>query len=1535
VQQHPSNSSNSSNHALAERDACGVGFIFRPQGESSKEAGGEAKGKHRRAIDDALTALARLEHRGAGATDGATGDGAGLMFAIPWALFESEGWRLDVVRDSGRQLAVAVVFLPAARQNECRQKTQSYFESEEFEVIGWRRVPIEIEHLGALALSSCPDIEQVILAYPDHWSDRLANSRLTSARKRLINHLWEQEELKEFYVASASTKTIVYKAMVRSESLPAFYPDLQNQHCQSRWAIFHRRFSTNTNPRWRLAQPFRMLGHNGEINTLLGNRHWIKAREYAIESQSAGVIGQRVQPLVHSDSSDSANLDNVLEFLTNSGNTVEEALMKLIPEAYRNQPELVDKQEIADFYEYHAAFQEPWDGPALVVYSDGNTVGAVLDRNGLRPARYQVLADGTVILGSETGIVDVDQSLVVEKGRLGPGQMINVDLTTGAVSKNWQIKQEVAGRVNYRKLLQNTRRSLIHRPFEEASLLVPSMVTRLQIAAGYGTEDIDYVLKPMATSGSEPVFSMGDDTALACFSSQPRVLYDFFKQRFAQVTNPPIDHLRERLVMNGEVYLRSSDRYSVRLNSPFLNEPELESLAGFGPPFDTARLSLLFDIDSSRLSDVIWRLLEEAACAVKSGKRVLILSDRDVDHEHASIPVLLAAGAVHQHLVLSGLRPDCSIIVETGQCWSVHHFACLLSYGVQAICPYLALESLRLSAERGAGLGTADGAKLTAVQAQANFKKAVEEGLLKAMSKMGISTMSSYIGAQIMECIGLGPQVVAMSFTGTGSPIGGLEIDDIEADVLSLHATAFGGSTELRNYGILKHRKDGELHGNNPAVVEALHGALGFNAKGLQSQSAAHQQFIAYGELVRQRPPHAVRDLLHFRSRQSPIAVEAVEEAQKIVQRFCTGGMSLGALSKEAHEVLAIAMNRMGAKSNSGEGGEDPLRYYPIASITSDGRSSDFPDLKGLRDGDHAGSAIRQVASARFGVTAEYLVTAQQLEIKVAQGAKPGEGGQLPGAKVSPYIARLRRAKPGTTLISPPPHHDIYSIEDLAQLIFDLRQVNPTAKISVKLVSEAGIGTVAAGVAKAGADIIQVSGHDGGTGAAPISSIKHAGCPWELGLAEVHRSLIANGLRHKVILRVDGGLRSGWDIVTAAMLGADEFGFGSIALIAQGCIMARVCHTNNCPVGITTQKEELRKKFRATPDHLVKFFMHIAEEVRHQLAELGCGSLQEVIGRVDLLKQRDTSHVLSRSAVFDLSGLLSPLPAPPRYALRSEPLSAVFAADKLLLDLSFNAAVATHGTYRASTTIGNQDRSAGARVAGMIARRWGDHGFNGKIDLSFAGSAGQSFGAFSVDGMQLNLTGDANDYVGKGMSGGAITLRPPVTAKFSAGDNVIIGNTCLYGATGGALFASGKAGERFAVRNCGANAVIEGAGDHCCEYMTGGTVVVLGETGRNFGAGMTAGRAFVFDKHNSFPSRFNSDCGKVMERVSAEDLPYLKSIIEQHAQLTASVRAHRILKDWQSQVGYFWQVVVPVETPAAEDPQSTVSQDKGANHSQD
>jgi len=1510
VQQDPSNNS------ILERDACGVGFIYSPRA-----------GHH--VIRDALTALSRLEHRGASATDGVTGDGAGIMCAIPWKLLQSEGWQLQLLEQNQRKLAVVVVFLPEAKQIECRQKTESFFQSEEFEIIGWRRVPIDHEVLGALARANCPDIEQVLLSYPAQWSDRLANSRLTSARKRLINHLWEREELKEFYIASASTKTIVYKAMVCSQSLPEFYLDLKDERCESHWAIFHRRFSTNTMPRWRLAQPFRMLAHNGEINTLLGNRHWIRAREFAIEPQAVGASNYRVQPLVHPDSSDSANLDNVLEFLSNSGNTAEEALMKLIPEAFRNQPALVDNQEIADFYEYHAAFQEPWDGPALVVYSDGTTVGAVLDRNGLRPARYQVLADGTVILGSETGIVDVDQSQILEKGRLGPGQMICVDLESGKLVKNWQIKKAVAERANYRKLLQNTRRSLIGRPFEEGSILVPSMLARLQIAAGYGSEDIEHVIRPMAVSGSEPVFSMGDDAALACFSHQPRVLYDYFKQRFAQVTNPPIDHLRERLVMSSEVYLRSSERYSVKLDSAFLNEPELESLAGFGPPFETARLSLLFDINTSRLGDALWRLLEEAATAVKNGRRVLILSDRDVDPEHAAIPALLAAGAIHHHLVRSGLRPDCSLVVETSQCWSVHHFACLLSYGVQAVCPYLALDTVRLLAEPGAASGTIDGANISAVQAQANYKNAVQEGLLKVISKMGISMISSYIGAQIMECIGLGPQVVGLSFNGTSSPIGGLEMDGIEADVLSLHATAFAADPQLRNYGILKYRKDGEFHGNNPLLVEALHGALGFNKKGLQSQGAAHQQFLTYSSLVRDRPPSAVRDLLHFRSRKSRIPVESVEPAEGIAQRFCTGGMSLGALSKEAHEVLAIAMNRMGAKSNSGEGGEDPLRYYPIANISAAGSSSDFPDIAGLRAGDHAGSAIRQVASARFGVTAEYLVTSKQLEIKIAQGAKPGEGGQLPGGKVSPYIARLRKAKPGTTLISPPPHHDIYSIEDLAQLIFDLRQVNPSAKISVKLVSESGIGTVAAGVAKAGADIIQISGHDGGTGASAVSSIKHAGCPWELGLAEAHRSLIANGLRHRVTLRVDGGLRTGWDIITAAMLGADEYGFGSIALVAQGCIMARVCHTNNCPVGITTQKPELRKKFRATPDHLVRFFMYIAEEVRHQLAELGCASLQEVIGRVDLLKQRETSHLFSRSDSFDLTALLAPLPAPPRYSLRKEPLPAPAATDKVLLDLQFNAAVASHGTYEWAAAISNCDRAAGSRIAGLVARRWGDSGFHGELRLNFSGSAGQSLGAFTVRGMQINLVGDANDYVGKGMSGGQITVRPPEAVQFSAGDNVIVGNTCLYGATGGALFAAGRAGERFAVRNCGAQAVIEGAGDHCCEYMTGGTVAVLGDTGRNFGAGMTGGVAFVLDRHNAFPAKFNSDCDKVLERVSGDNEAKLKALIEQHVELTGSSRGQEILRNWPGNLGYFWQVVIAAERLPAQDSGSTISTDAG------
>jgi len=1474
-----------------------------------------------------------MEHRGACGADGVTGDGAGIMTAIPWKLFEAEGFRSQ---NSANSTAVGMIFLPKNYETYCRQETERILIECGFTVQGWRELSLNRSILGPLAQQTCPAMAQVFIDPPAHWSAEVLDQKLLFARKRVINFFWSQpEKYGAYYVCSLSNKTIVYKGMVRSQELAAFYSDLSNTLYESQFAVYHRRFSTNTLPKWRLAQPFRLLGHNGEINTLLGNRSWMKCREMVLDHP--GVDIQDGHQIISSRTSDSGSLDNALELLVRLGRSPESALMQLIPDAHQTHGQYMKHPSIAGFYDYFSAVQEPWDGPALIVYSDGITVGAKLDRNGMRPARFTRLKDGSVFLSSETGVVDFAPEMVAQKGRLGPGQILSVNIETGELCSDLQVKVQVSEELPYADWVAAERQVLEAQPYSTQKKMAEGDLIGLQTAYGYGREDINQILVAMASTAHEAIYSMGDDTPLAVLSSKPRLLYDYFKQRFAQVTNPPIDHLRENLVMSLDTYLgRQIGWYepvqkgarSIHLKSPILNENDLLGIAGLGEvkdedgepcSFAHETLSLLFNQTEFSLDQALENLTSRAVASVKEGASILILSDRGVNAQRAAIPVLLAVGAVHHKLISEGLRLECSIVAETAQCWTTHHMACLFGFGAQAVCPYMAYEIVRHSC---ADVELKTLVEIAPETAQANFKAAIEEGLLKVLSKMGISSLSSYIGAQIFECIGLGNKVMERCFAGTPSRIGGLEIEDIERDVLECHRKAFPfPHKQLINYGMMTSRQDGEYHGNNPNVVKALHTALGISQK-VVDIGERQKRFTEYSALVKERPPLALRDMLRFSSDRAAIPLEEVESAADIVKRFCTGGMSLGALSKEAHEVLAIAMNRLGAKSNSGEGGEDPLRYYPIEDVQQDGTSPHFPGLKGLKPGDSASSAVRQVASARFGVTPEYLVTAKQLEIKIAQGAKPGEGGQLPGHKVSPYIAKLRRAKAGTTLISPPPHHDIYSIEDLAQLIFDLRQVSEQAKISVKLVAEVGIGAVAVGVAKAHADIIQVSGNDGGTGASALSSIKHAGVPWELGLVEVHKSLQENGLRSRMALRVDGGLRSGWEVVMAAMLGADEYGFGSIALIAEGCIMARICHTNNCPVGITSQKEKLRAKFTGVPEQIVEFFLYIAEEVRMTLAELGYQSLEQVLGRSDLLQEKTDIKPFKVEKVnldyllklVDTKQLPLPLSECQTFADNltawnepGDPLS-----QQIMSDSEIKAAISEHGQVNRQYKITNTDRSIGARIGGTLARLYGDDGFKGKINLSFDGSAGQSFGAFIVRNVNLILTGEANDYVGKGMSGGEIVIKFPDQCDIhtNSWQNVIAGNTCLYGATGGTIYCAGQTGERFAVRNSGATAVIEGCGEHCCEYMTGGTVVVLGPSGRNFGAGMTGGLAYVLDSDGDFIA--NQYCGekdKIIQKVSGKSEQHLKELIEAHYTATGSKRAEQILNDWYKHLDEFLQIV--------------------------
>ncbi|MBD1824957.1 glutamate synthase large subunit [Cyanobacteria bacterium FACHB-DQ100] len=1508
---------------VEERDACGVGFIADQKGRDSHDL-----------MAKALNALACLEHRGGCSADQDSGDGAGLMAAIPWGILNqwAREHRLNL---QPNQVGVGMVFLPqdGAIAVVVKGIAEKIIAEEGLTLLGWRVVPVKPEILGIQARENQPQIEQ-LLVKSDTLSGEELERKLYLTRKQIHRILAEKAQpgFDELYVCSFSTRTIVYKGMVRSAVLGEFYQDLQNPSYKSAFALYHRRFSTNTMPKWPLAQPMRLLGHNGEINTLLGNVNWMRAREADLAHEFWGDRVGALKPTVNSNNSDSANLDNVMELLVRSGRSPVEALMMMVPEAYKNQPELNEHPEIVDFYEYHSGIQEAWDGPALLAFCDGKIVGATLDRNGLRPARYTITRDGYLVVASEAGVVEIPESEVIEKGRLGPGQVIAFDLESHEVLKNWDIKQRVANLRPYGEWLKN-RKTLQSQEFLEAAQMEPQALLTHQTAFGYTLEDVEMVIQDMAAQGKEPTFCMGDDIPLAVLSERPHLLYDYFKQRFAQVTNPPIDPLREKLVMSLTMQLgergnlletKPEGANLFVLESPVLSEPELNQVRRSG--LETANLSTLFEIAAGPegLKAAVKQLCDQAAEAVRSGKKILVLSDRlgqsgnitRLSADQSYIPPMLAVGAVHHHLIRQGLRMKASLIVDTAQAWSTHHFACLIGYGASAVCPYLALETVRQwwSDSKTQGLmerGKIKAASLT--QVQANYRKAIEDGLLKILSKMGISLLSSYQAAQIFEAIGIGGDLLNLGFFGTASRLGGLTIAELAQEILSFHSRAFPELTtkKLENFGFVQYRPGGEYHMNSPELAKHLHQAVRTNS---------FDHYDLYQQHLANRPITALRDLLDFKSDRESISINEVEPATEIVKRFCTGGMSLGALSREAHEVLAIAMNRLGGRSNSGEGGEDPVRYKVLNEV-EDGTSPLLPHLKGLKAGDTANSAIKQVASGRFGVTPEYLMSAKQIEIKMAQGAKPGEGGQLPGPKVSPYIALLRRSKPGVTLISPPPHHDIYSIEDLAQLIFDLHQINPVAQVSVKLVAEVGIGTIAAGVAKANADIIQISGHDGGTGASPLSSIKHAGSPWELGLTEVHRVLMQNQLRDRVILRVDGGIKAGWDIVMAALMGGEEFGFGSIAMIAEGCIMARICHTNNCPVGVASQKEELRKRFPGTPEHVVNFFLFVAEEVRSLLARLGYKSLNEIIGRADLLKMREGVS-LTKTQMLNLDCLTQlPDTRSDRTWLNHETVHSNGAVldDQILSAADIQAAIQNQGDVTKAVDVINTDRTVGTRIAGAIAKQYGNSGFSGQITLNFTGSVGQSFGAFNLPCMTLNLVGEANDYVGKGMHGGTIAIKPSPEATYAPSQNVIIGNTCLYGATGGRLFANGQAGERFAVRNSMAEAVVEGVGDHCCEYMTGGVVVVLGRAGRNVGAGMTGGLAYFLDEDGSFQAKVNPEIVKTQRIAAPAGERQLKELLEAHVEHTGSPKAKAILENWSEFLPKFWQVVPPSEkdTPEA------------------
>ncbi|XP_074320575.1 ferredoxin-dependent glutamate synthase, chloroplastic [Silene latifolia] len=1506
---------------LAERGACGVGFI----------ANLDNKGSHQ-IVKDALTALGCMEHRGGCGSDNDSGDGSGVMTAIPWDLFDIWGKEQGIDTFDRSHTGVGMVFLPKddALAEEAKKVVLDIFAQEGIEVLGWRSVPTTVSVVGRNAKETMPNIQQLFVRVVREENIDDIERELYICRKLIERAASSETWANELYFCSLSNQTIIYKGMLRSEVLGMFYDDLRNELYTSPFAIYHRRYSTNTSPRWPLAQPMRFLGHNGEINTIQGNLNWMRSRETSLKSPVWRGRESEIRPFGNPRASDSANLDSAAELLIRSGRAAEEALMILVPEAYKNHPTLSIKYpEVLDFYDYYKGQMETWDGPALLLFSDGKTVGACLDRNGLRPARYWRTVDNVVYVASEVGVLPMDESKVIMKGRLGPGMMISVDLTSGQVFENTEVKKRVASAYPYGKWVKENLRSLKPVNFLSGALLENDTILRHQQAFGYSSEDVQMVIESMASQGKEPTFCMGDDIPLAVMSQKPHMLYDYFKQRFAQVTNPAIDPLREGLVMSLEVNIGRrgnilevgpENASQVILSSPVLNEGELEALLS-DPLLKAQVLPTFFDIrkglDGS-LEKTLNRLCEAADEAVRNGSQLLVLSDRSDEPEPTkpAIPILLAVGAVHQHLIQNGLRMSASIVAETAQCFSTHQFACLVGYGASAVCPYLALETCRqwrLSNKTVNLMRTGKMPTVTIEQAQKNFCKAVKSGLLKILSKMGISLLSSYCGAQIFEIYGLGKDVVDLAFCGSVSSIGGLTLDELARETLSFWVKAFSEDTakRLENFGFIQFRPGGEYHSNNPEMSKLLHKAVRNKS---ESAYAVYQQHLA------NRPVNVIRDLIEFKSDRAPIPVGKVEPATSIVQRFCTGGMSLGAISRETHEAIAIAMNRLGGKSNSGEGGEDPIRWKPLTDVV-DGYSPTLPHLKGLQNGDTATSAIKQVASGRFGVTPTFLVNADQLEIKVAQGAKPGEGGQLPGKKVSAYIARLRNSKPGVPLISPPPHHDIYSIEDLAQLIYDLHQINPKAKVSVKLVAEAGIGTIASGVAKGNADIIQISGHDGGTGASPISSIKHAGGPWELGLTETHQTLIVNGLRERVILRVDGGFKSGVDVMMAAAMGADEYGFGSLAMIATGCVMARICHTNNCPVGVASQREELRARFPGVPGDLVNYFLYVAEEVRGILAQLGYAKLDDIIGRTDLLKPRDIS--LMKTQHLDLTYILSNvgLPTMSSTAIRTQEVhtNGPVLDDRILSDPEITDAIENEKIVSKTFEIYNVDRAVCGRIAGVVAKKYGDTGFAGQLNITFTGSAGQSFACFLTPGMYIRLVGEANDYVGKGMAGGELVVTPVENSGFCPEDATIVGNTCLYGATGGQVFVRGKAGERFAVRNSLAQAVVEGTGDHCCEYMTGGCVVVLGKVGRNVAAGMTGGLAYLLDEDDTLIPKVNKEIVKIQRVTAPVGQMLLKSLIEAHVEKTGSSKGAAILKDWDKYLQLFWQLVPPSEedTPEA------------------
>ena len=1466
--------------ASHEHDACGVGMLVNIQGGKSHEL-----------VESALKVLENMRHRGAEGADNKTGDGAGIMLQIPHEFILLQG---IPVPEKGKY-GTGLLFLPKDGKDQAviLSVIIEEIEKEGLTLMHLRNVPTCPEILGEAALANEPDIKQIFIT--GFTESETADRKLYIIRKRIENRIRKSDipTREDFYIVSLSTKNIVYKGMLSSLQLRNYFPDLTNSYFTSGLALVHSRFSTNTFPTWGLAQPFRLLAHNGEINTIRGNRGWMEARESVLSSPALGDI-REIRPIVQPGMSDSASLDNVLEFLLMSGLSLPHAMAMLVPESFNEKNPI--SEDLKAFYEYHSILMEPWDGPAALLFSDGRYAGGMLDRNGLRPARYLITQGGMMVVASEVGVMDFEPGDIKEKGRLQPGKILLIDTEKGEIYYDGELKKQLAEAKPYRTWLAGNRIELDElKSGRKVSHSVENYDSMLRIF-GYSKEDMERLIVPMCTTGAEPINSMGNDTPLAVLSDKPQLLYNYFRQQFAQVTNPPIDPIREELVMSLTEYigavgmniLTPSENHCkmVRLNHPILNNAQLDILCNIRyKGFKTVKLPLLFEVAKGcqGLQEALATLCKQAEESVNEGVNYIVLSDRDVDAAHAAIPSLLAVSAVHHHLISVGKRVQTALIVESGEIREVMHAALLLGFGASALNPYMAFAVIdKLVNEKEIQLDYAT--------AEKKYIKSVCKGLFKIMSKMGISTIRSYRGAKIFEAVGLSEELSNAYFGGLSSRIGGIRLDEVARDAIAFHKEGMevlkkkGEAELLPNRGLYAFRKDGEKHAWNPETISTLQ---------LATRLGSYKKFKEFTAMVDSKEsPIFLRDFLDFR--RAPISIDRVEPVENIVQRFVTGAMSYGSISREAHEAMAIAMNKLHGRSNTGEGGEDRARFMP------------------REDGTSLRSAIKQVASGRFGVTAEYLVNADEIQIKIAQGAKPGEGGQLPGFKVDEVIAKTRHSIPGISLISPPPHHDIYSIEDLAQLIFDLKNVNPRAKISVKLVAESGVGTIAAGVAKAKADLIVISGAEGGTGASPASSIRYAGISPELGLSETQQTLVLNGLRGQVMLQVDGQLKTGRDIILMAMLGAEEFGFATSALIVLGCVMMRKCHQNTCPVGVATQNEELRKRFRGRSEYLVNFFTFLAQEVREYLAEIGVERLDDIIGRTDLIVRKPDDGI-RKHQLISFDKLLARVDNEAAIRHVTDQQHGIDHVKDVEMLHAAAEAVENQKEISLEYTIANTDRACGAMLSGVIAAKYGEKGLpEHTLNVKFKGSAGQSFGAFLVPGVNFKLEGEANDYLGKGLSGGRIAVLPPVRSNFEAEKNTIAGNTLLYGATSGEVYINGRAGERFAVRNSGATAVVEGVGDHCCEYMTGGRVVVLGQTGRNFAAGMSGGVAYVWNRDGNFDYFCNMEMVELSLIEEASYRKELHELIRQHYLYTGSKLARTMLDDWPRYADQFIQVV-PIE----------------------